>query len=334
MDTEQIKSAMTDYASFIPFVQAGINIYRVEYNTVLNGEGINVSGLFVIPDGLSAQTPIVVYNHWTMQKDEAPSFCNDSQYYTDIGLCYSLASIFRCVILIPDYIGHGISSDTLHPYVHAETLGQASLDIIRAYADYTDITDDAPPANNNVVILGYSEGGYSSVALHKKIQETAKDLSVVKTYAGAGPYDIENFVKEVMMQNMDLSANSISSYLWVLATYVEYSGYTREYAKMFSTADNEILKSNNYSLGYLAKYPINQNPQNLFHKDFIDDVLNDRDEEFGEILKENSLAHFVPSDSLILFHSEADSWVYVSNTVNTYNNMKRENAPVRCEIIP
>jgi hypothetical protein len=334
MNVEQLKSLMTDYANFKPLVQTDINIYKVEYNTLLSNNTIKVSGLFVIPKDVSGQTPVIVYNHGTMQKNEAPSFCNASNYYMDIGMCYIFASIFKCVILIPDYIGYGISSSTEHPYVHAETLGQTSLDIIRAYVDYTRITSGAAEANRNVVIMGYSEGGYTSVALHKKIQETANDINVVKTYAGAGPYDIENFVKEVLLQNEDLPANSISSYLWVLSTYMQYSGYTGSYDRIFSDEDNEILKNSNYSLGYLVKYPINHNPQNLFRAAFIDTILNDRDAEFGKILKENSFTGFVPSDSLILFHSEADSWVYVSNTINVYDRMKSKNAPVRCEIIP
>ncbi|MDR1594676.1 MAG: hypothetical protein LBS43_09395 [Prevotellaceae bacterium] len=334
LNVEQLKSMMTDYASFKPLVQTGISLYKVEYNTKLNNNNIKVSGLFVIPTDVLEQTPVIVYNHGTMHKDEAPSFCNTSNYYMDIGLCYIFASIFKCVILIPDYIGHGISSSTMHPYIHAETLGQTSLDLIRAYIDYTKITPEATPANKNVVIMGYSEGGYASVALHKKIQETAHDINIIKTYAGAGPYDIENFVKEVLLQNDDLPENSISSYLWVLSTYIEYSGYTKAYEQIFSEADNEILKNNNYSLGYLAKYPISLNPQSLFQEEFIDVILNDKDAEFSKILKENSLTGFVPSDSLILFHSEADSWVYVSNTINTYDKMKSKNAPVRQEIIP
>jgi acetyl esterase/lipase len=334
MNIEQVRSLMTDYASFKPYIQTSISLYKIEYNTTFNGNKINVSGLFVIPADLPEQAPVIVYNHGTMHKDEAPSFCTASNYYMDIGLCYICASLFKCAILIPDYIGHGISSFTMHPYIHAESLGQTSLDIIRAYADYTKITPDATPANSKIIILGYSEGGYTSVALHKKIQETAPDLDIVKTYAGAGPYDVENFVKEVLQQNHDLPAHSISSYLWVLSTYMTYSGYSRTFEQIFSAEDDEILKKNNYSLGYLAQYPINLNPQNLFQEEFIDMILNDKDTEFSKILKENTLTGFVPSDSLILFHSEADSWVYVSNTVNAYDKMKSKGAPVRCEIIP
>ncbi|MDR1341076.1 MAG: hypothetical protein LBK58_13630 [Prevotellaceae bacterium] len=334
MNIEQVKSMMTDYAGFRPLVQTDISLYSVEYNTVLNGDGIKVSGLFVIPANIPAQTPVVVYNHGTMHKDGAPSFCNTSNYSMDIGMCYIFSSIFNCAILIPDYIGYGISSSTMHPYIHAESLGQTSLDIIRAYIDYTNITPHATPANRNVVILGYSEGGYTSVALHKKIQESNYDINVVKTYAGAGPYDVENFVKEVLLQDRELSSNSISSYLWVLSTYISYSAYVKDYGQIFSEADNEILVNSNYALGYLAKYPINLNPQNLFRPEFIDAILNGEDTKFSEIIKANTLINFVPSDSLILFHSEADSWVYVSNTNNAYSKMKSKGAPVRREIIP
>jgi pimeloyl-ACP methyl ester carboxylesterase len=334
MNIEQVRSLMSDYASFKSYIQTGISLYKIEYNTTFDGNKINVSGLFVIPEDLPEQAPVIVYNHGTMHKNEAPSFCTASSYYMDIGLCYICASLFKCAILIPDYIGHGISLSVVHPYIHAESLGQTSLDIIRAYADYTKITPNATPANNKVIILGYSEGGYTSVALHKTIQETAPDINIVKTYAGAGPYDVENFVKEVLQQNYDLPDYSISSYLWVLSTYKTYSGYSKTYGQIFSAEDNEILRNNNYSLGYLAQYPINLNPQNLFQEEFIDMILSDKDTEFIKILKENTLTDFVPSDSLILFHSEADSWVYVSNTVNAYDKMKHKGAPVRCEIIP
>jgi uncharacterized protein YjdB/pimeloyl-ACP methyl ester carboxylesterase len=334
MNLEQMKVFVSDY-NLESYIQTGISLHKIEYNTAFRSNTIKVSGLLVIPDDMSEQTPVIVYNHGTMHRNEAPSFyTTSSNAYIDVRFCCLCAASFKCAVLIPDYIGHGISTSVMHPYVHAESLGQAGLDIIRAYSDYTKTTLDAVPANNNVVIFGYSEGGYTSVALHKKIQETAPDINVVKTYAGAGPYDVDYFVTEMLQQNHDLPEHSISSYLWVLATYKEYSGYSKPYDEIFSDADNAILRNNNYSLGYLAYYSINRNPQKLFRQEFREDILAGNDTQFSEILKENTLVDFVPSDSLILFHSEADTWVYVSNTVNAYNTMRSNGAPVRYEIIP
>jgi len=334
LTAEQIKSFMTDYASYKPFAQNDISIYNVEYNTPCNAEEFKVSGLFVIPTNVSAQTPVVVYNHGTIGQGDAPSSSNTSKFSQEIELCYIFASVLNCVVLIPDYIGYGTSSFIEHPYIHAETLGQTSLDMIRAYNDFTKITPGVAAANKNVIIVGYSEGGYTSVALHKKIQETTSGINVVKTYAGAGPYDVENFVKEALQQDKEFTPTIMSSYLWVLSTYREYSGYTKPFDEIFSEADNAIFKNNGYNFGYLVTYPTNQNPQKLFKPDFIDMIMEDKDVKLNDILKENTLINFIPSDSLILFHSEADSWVSVSNTNNTYNTMKRNGAPVRCEIIP
>jgi hypothetical protein len=334
LTAEQIKLLMIDYVEYRPFAHADINIYNVEYNTACDGDELKVSGLFIIPSNVSAQTPVVVYNHGTIGQGYEPSWSTNARFTNEAELCYIFASVLNCVILMPDYIGYGVSSYVEHPYIHAETLGQTSLDIIRAYNDYTKITPGATAANKNVIIAGYSEGGYASVALHKKIQETTSDIHIVKTYAGAGPYDIENFVKEALQQDKEFSSIIISSYLWVLSTYKEYSGYTKPFDEIYSEEDNEIFKNNNYSFGYLVTYPINRNPKNLFKPDFIDLVMEDKDVKLSSILKENTLSNFVPSDSLILFHSEADSWISVSNTNNTYNKMKSKNAPVRCEIIP
>jgi hypothetical protein len=334
MTVEQLRSVLNDYAAFKLFVQTGINLYRIDYNTSCNNKKLKVSGLIIIPAAVSAKTPVVVYNHGTSDRNGTPSRSNTTSFSMDVGLCYAFASIFQCVILIPDYIGYGTSSSVTHPYIHAETLGMTTFDMIRAYVDYTRITPGATEANKNIVILGYSEGGYTSVALHKTIQESGSDINIVKTYAGAGPYDIENFVKDVLRQDKEFAAHILSSYLWVLSTYKEYSGYSKPYDEIFSDSDNDILKNNNYDLGYLVQYPINLNPKNLFRESFIDAILNDNDTDIQTIFKENTLTDFVPSDSLILFHSEADSWVFVNNTINTFSKMKSKGAPVRCEIIP
>ncbi|MDR1582304.1 MAG: Ig-like domain-containing protein [Prevotellaceae bacterium] len=331
LSAAQLRAIMPSQYSSL--VQTGIDLHKVEYNTTFNNNTVRVSGLFIIPVGISKKTPIVVYNHGSMKIFEAPSFCNTSNYTADIGLCYAFSTVFKCAILLPDYIGHGVSNSMLHPYIHAESLGQTSLDMIRAYIDYANITPGATAANKNVVIIGYSEGAYASVALHKKIQETAPDIHIVKTYAGAGPYDIEQFAEEVMTRNYELPANTISSFLWVLSTYKTYSGYAKPYSEIFSASDNNTLSSLNYELGYLNKHPINLNPQDLFLQEYVSSILNGNDTELNAILKENSLVNFVPADSLILFHSEADTWVYVSNTINAYNKMRSKNAPVRCEIL-
>jgi pimeloyl-ACP methyl ester carboxylesterase len=313
---------------------SGVGVYKVRYITKLNDRRVMASGLIISPATITTKRPLIVYNHGTMKEHVAPSFFTKSYNsgdYPDIPKFVAFADMLQSVVLMPDYIGHGRSISEGHPYVHAESLGQAGLDMITYY---NSLGGTQFPQKNNVTIIGYSEGGYASVALNKKIQEDGR-YSVVKTYAGAGPYDIKNFSKELMEETTNLEANTISSFLWVIQTYKNYSGFSMSYDEIFTSDANRKLKGHDYKLGYLVKYddtPLN--PQNLFHGDFRDMVINpDAYPELLQILEDNTLTDFVPRNPLFLFHSTADKWVYPSNTERAAakmleNGMKAEDLTV------
>jgi pimeloyl-ACP methyl ester carboxylesterase len=335
VSANQLKSMLTNYALLVPFVNTGINVYRVEYKTSCNNSEVKASGIFVMPENISAHIPALIYHHGTIgNRREAPSLGSLLQPSAETAIAYLSASIFGCAALVPDYIGYGISEAMVHPYVHAESLGQSSLDFLRTYIEFAEQMQHLQ-VSRKVVIVGYSEGGYASVALHKKLQESAHDIQIVKTYAGAGPYDIKGFIEEVVSKDENFAPMYLSSYLWVLSTFKNYMGYSKPFEQIFSESDNSVFQNADYDFAYLKIYDnINRNPQNLFKSTFIDGVVTGTDTELLGIAEQNSLVNFVPSDSLILFHSEADSWVYSINTTNTYNNMKSKGAPVRSEIVP
>jgi predicted esterase len=331
----QLKTILpADYAALRPFVSRGINVYRVTYNTSCNNSALKASGLFIIPENGTAQTPALIYNHGTIgNRTDALSRNSVLSPTAETTVAYLSASVFGCAALVPDYIGYGVSEATVHPYIHAESLGQSSLDFFRTYVEYAEQIQHLQ-VSRKVVIVGYSEGGYASVALHKKIQESAHDIQVVKTYAGAGPYDLNASMKETVAKNEDLGAVHLSSYLWVLSTLKTYMDYSKPFDRIFSEQDNAIFQNSHYDFAYLKTYPdINHNSQHLFTPGFISGVAG-ADTELSNIMEQNSLVNFVPSDSLILFHSEADAWVYPINTTNAYNRMKSQGAPVRSEIVP
>jgi pimeloyl-ACP methyl ester carboxylesterase len=303
-------------------------------NTKFQGKEIKISGVLAIPVGVLYSEPFAVYNHGTMLKGEEPSAVSPANPVQEVLLPSVLASVFKCAVLIPDYIGYGASKNTPHPYVHSASLGSSSLDFINAYIEYNEKILEQPIAKK-AVIVGYSEGGYAAVALQKAIQESNSGLKVVKNYAGAGPYDNSALINAFINKNEDIDAMFFSSYLWVLSMYKDYMGYSKPYNQIYSATDNAIFAAENYDFGYLKLYPTaHRNPQELFLPSFLDGLHNATDAQLFNIIKENSLTDFVPADSLILFHSEADTWVYVENTLNAYDKMKNAGAPVRKEILP
>jgi pimeloyl-ACP methyl ester carboxylesterase len=315
------------------FVNADVALRKAICTTTFEGSEITVSGLFIIPSSVGYQKPIFIYNHGTMRRHEAPTVSAVAGLHSETKAACLLASVSGCAVLMPDYVGYGSSADIIHPYVHAETLGQSGLDFIKAYREYVEKVLKQS-VSHKMVIAGYSEGGYAAVALQRAIQQSNDGLKVVKTYAGAGPYDQFVFADMMTLYDGELNPQTLASFQWVLQTYKDYMGYAKPYNEIYSASDHLIFKAANYDFAYLREYPgINLNPKHLFLPEFVSGISRKTDAQLLSVISANSLIDFVPKDSLILFHSEKDAWVPVQNTLNTYDAMKAANAPVRKDIL-
>jgi dipeptidyl aminopeptidase/acylaminoacyl peptidase len=322
--------ALAGYQEYAALPNSNVEALKVIYNTEYKGDKLVASGIFLVSDNYNPDYPTVIYTHGTITENGAPSLTVAARSSKEIMLGMALASAFNCAVLMPDYIGYGESADVAHPYIHAPSLAQASLDLIRAFKEYAD-TAQQLSFNNNIFITGYSEGGYAAVALQKKIQEEAPaDLRIEKVVAGSGPYDNVAMVQECLKQTADLSAKFVSSYLWTLGMYKNDYGYSKEYAAIFSDADNAVLQASGYDLAYShpEKLEINTNPALLFKQEFIAGVRDSTDTELLRILADNSFTDFAPNDSLLLVYGTADDWVLPTNSINTYDAMSAKGCKV------
>jgi hypothetical protein len=338
MDGETLKSflGMAGYEQYALLVKSDVRLIRVVYATEYpKGTTINVSGALLISGNYDSRFPTVLFNHGTNgDRNTAPSVEIGSMPSLEVFLGITIASAFNCAVLIPDYIGYGESKSVTHPYMHGESLGQTGLNFIRAYREYVSAPDVALPFNNNILITGYSEGGYAAVAVHKTIDaHSSEGLKVRKTVAGAGAYDLEAFSKEVLNNPNPLGTRMLSSYLWVLGMYKTDFRYSKSYADIFSEADNASLQSIGYDLAYYknetAGLNLHDRPSELFKPGFISGVLDDTDAEFIHISQQNSLIDFTPKDSIIFVYGDADTWVYPVNSENAYSAMSAKQCPVK-----
>ena len=117
---------------------------------------------------------------------EAPSFFRDDTEAASFG---SLFGSMGYIIAYPDYIGYGASQDLPHPYEHGASLASASLDMLRAAKEFlrgqTDVKWD-----EKLYVAGYSEGGYATMSLQRKIEEEASsEFNLRASSCGAGAYD-------------------------------------------------------------------------------------------------------------------------------------------------
>ena len=351
MKKEMLKTYLglfAGYEQYATLVQSDVRRFHVVYATEYpEGTTINVSGALLISKNYDARFPTILFNHGTnSDRNSAPSIDIQSSTPTssiEVFMGTVVASAFDCAVLIPDYIGYGESKHITHPYTHGESLGQTGLDFIRAYREYMSAPDVALPFNNNIVITGYSEGGYASVALHKTIDaHPSEGLKVFKTVAGAGAYDLPAFSKEILSNPNPLGTRMLSSYLWVIGMYKKDFQYSKNYTDIFSETDNALLQSINYDLAYYSnenpdgtpKLQLNEVPSQLFKPAFISGVVGGTDAEFIRISQQNSFIDFTPKDSVIFVYGDADRWVYPVNSKNAYDAMSAKHCPVKAYIQP
>ncbi|MDR1417182.1 MAG: hypothetical protein LBJ57_07180 [Prevotellaceae bacterium] len=342
-DLLKIFLAAQGYEQYASLPQSNVRLLRVVYTTEYpKGSKKNVSGALLVSENYDARFPTVLFNHGTYgDRNSAPSeeIRNIMGLSMEVFLGITIASAFNCAVLMPDYIGYGESKSATHPYMHRESLGQTGLDFLRAGREYMDMPAVALPFNNTVFITGYSEGGYASVALHEAIDaHPAAGLKALKTVAGAGAYDLKAFSKEVVNNPDSLGTRMVSSYLWVIGTYKREFLYAKDYADIFSEADNALLRSISYDLSYYrnetAKLPLHEVSSQLFHPEFISGIRDETDTEFIRISQQNSLVDFEPKDSLIFVYGDADKWVYPVNSVNAYQTMLAKGCKVKAYVQP
>ena len=147
----------------------------------LDGSPLIQSGKLILPASGPIKNMIIV-SHFTIGANtEAPS-----EAFPMEGI---LAGKGYAVV-VADYIGFGVTANRIHPYLHTRSTVESVVDMALAVKPYLDHIGRAPQ-EKEVILVGYSQGGATTMAVMSRIQREYKDeLPIKKTYAGGGPYDL------------------------------------------------------------------------------------------------------------------------------------------------
>ena len=143
-----------------------------------NGDSLLVSGKIYLPKGRKLRG-VIISNHYTIGADyEAPSqsFSMDCIY-----------TLKGYAVILPDYVGYGLSRDQAHPYLHWRSAARTAVDLLNLMPNLLDFYGYEYP--KEVIITGYSQGGSVALGVARLLDEEHNDWRVNKLYAGAGPYD-------------------------------------------------------------------------------------------------------------------------------------------------
>jgi len=315
------KNAIASRVALLPgasgIAQYGIQVYKLTYQTTgEDGKPVTASGALLIPV-LSQPLPLISYQHGTIRKEDerlVPSNYNAAGEVWSI--LFSLMASNGYLVTAPDYIGYGASKDLPHPYEHAPTLASSSLDMMRAAKEFC--AKENITLNSKNFLLGYSEGGFATMALHKLVEERhADEFTITASAPGAGAYDKTGFAEYIL--NSDQPLNFISTYVWVLDSYNRIYGINRPFSYYFNEPWASQLQTNLFA-------PVNQYPKQLFTKNFRNGLLTGSDTRMHAAFRENNVYDWQPKAPIALFHGTADDYVPFFNSQRAYDAMRARGA--------
>ncbi len=312
------KLVATKNATFL--IPYSVKAYSIVYYTIgVNGNKLKASGLLAVPQKATGEkSPLLSYQHGTIfLNEQAPSISNSS-----IDGIMILAGK-GYIISAPDYIGYGESAGQIHPYIHANSLASASIDMLKASKQL--LQSKNAGTNNQLFLAGYSEGGYATLALQKALQESNnKEFIVTASAAGAGSYDLTETAKTFANKVI----NTRPAYMSFL-----FKAYDTIYAlnKISAMYQSPYLNTiNSFFDGKHSSKRINDNltttTEGLFKASFLEILRDAGDHILIEKLALNNIYDWKPTAPTRLYHSPNDEIVPYSNSQKALTAMKDNGA--------
>lgn len=182
--------------SYLKSFNIGIVAYKIEYYTKnQNNQLVKATGLLMYPKKDIKHSTIVTTQTTTDHRSNVPS--NLRGIY-GVGFALELSFVLNgYIVMAPDYVGMG-DGEGVHPYVHNDTEGTATLDFITAANKVIDKIGGIK-RYNEYFITGYSQGGHAAMATVKRASET-NGLKFNYLYTGAGPFDLSHSTLKLGLQ--------------------------------------------------------------------------------------------------------------------------------------
>ncbi len=295
----------------------GVDLYKLTYTTTdVDGSSTVASGAVYIPSGCD-NFPLISYQHGTIfKKTDVPSTGNEN-----VGV---LLAAFGFVTVAADFLGLGDHAGP-HPYLHAESQATASIDLMRAARIF--LTDTLTyTLNDEVFLIGYSQGGHATMGLHKYIEDNnlLAEFDVKASAPLSGPFDLAGKQSDMLLD----SAYSNPGYVaYIINSYQHVYGdlYTSPSQYYKSPYDNMI--SNLLNGSYNANYINNALPNSIFaflEDTMVQNVLADtllNTHPLRAAMVANSNFDWLPTRPIRMAYCDGDEQVNFENSILAKNTM-------------
>jgi pimeloyl-ACP methyl ester carboxylesterase len=313
-----VSGALPDVASLKPLIKSDIKVFKIVYETTVNGNQIDASGLIIVPV-TPGNYPVLSFQNGTNTLNaSSPSESPLDYNYQLVELVASLGY----VVVFADYPGFGESAQIPHPYLIKEPTVRSLVDLLYTAKEMVSQEFPGISLNNDYYLLGYSQGGWATLALHKALeQDYSSDFNLKGSSCGAGPYNIEQLFESMI----DKPTYPMPVYLaYIVNAYSAYNQFTNPVGDIL----NEPYASRLSTLftGSLTSAQINgqltTSISGLIRPDFLSGFKTS--EKFSSVitaLNNNSIEAWHTNKSLLLIHGGNDTTVDPIATENIYSSM-------------
>lgn len=153
----------------------------------IEGNPITLSGKVMLPKNGIPKRMILVSHYTVCSNAEAPSNC------------FSLEGVLvnsGYGLIIPDYIGYGVTAQEVHPYLVMDVTAHNVVDMYLAVKPWLEAVGRSAD-DPSLDLMGYSQGGATTMAVQYLIETDFSNASSMdyimlhRVFAGGGPYDVK-----------------------------------------------------------------------------------------------------------------------------------------------
>lgn len=298
----QIVQQLLDFGT----MSSAIELSGLYESIDLDGNPITLSGKVIMPANGPIKRYILVSHYTIASNAEAPS-----NIFSLEGILVKLGY----ALIIPDYLGYGVTVDHIHPYLVMDITARNVLDMYRAVVPFMKEAGCAPEYDD-IYLMGYSQGGATTMAVQHLIEHhKMEDIKIRRVFAGGGPYDVkatyDRFVETnfasfpcavpIMMQGMVVGNKLDLDIEKMMAPYI------------YKNLD-EWVNSKRYSTGQINKLIGTNMTSRLLTKKGMDRTSKEVSELYKAMTDNSILSYsWTPKAPVFIMHSIDDDVVPYEN---------------------
>ena len=289
----------------------------------IEGNPITLSGKVMLPKNGIPKRMILVSHYTVCSNAEAPSNC------------FSLEGVLvnsGYGLIIPDYIGYGVTAQEVHPYLVMDVTAHNVVDMYLAVKPWLEAVGRSAD-DPSLDLMGYSQGGATTMAVQYLIETEYSNANSIdhimlhRVFAGGGPYDVKATYERFV--TTDTAGYPVAVPL-VLQGMIKGNKLNMELSDMMKPFLCEHMDEWINSKRFTSAQINQLIGTKVTHELLTDEAMEQKSEKVAELYKAMTLNSITaydwdPQASVYMMHSIDDETVPYTNATHARSHWKDAN---------